>query len=177
MCTNKLLHAGFPLTLCSDTLLNVFLAIAVDNLANAQELTKVHYSPILLSAISFLNAKNLKSYAPLLNDSLSFIHSVSLFPLHSSLLISDLALSHSLSLCRMNKRKRRPPVRRSPCRKPRRWLKSARYLLPTSPLQREVFFSVTVALLFLYPFETFFTGRTFRAKQLHIYLYRNSFSD
>lgn len=25
-----------------DTLLNVFLAIAVDNLANAQELTKVH---------------------------------------------------------------------------------------------------------------------------------------
>lgn len=29
------------LTKCLDTLLNVFLAIAVDNLANAQELTKV----------------------------------------------------------------------------------------------------------------------------------------
>lgn len=39
---------GLPLTLCSDTLLNVFLAIAVDNLANAQELTKVHYIPVLL---------------------------------------------------------------------------------------------------------------------------------
>lgn len=33
----------FFLTLCLDTLLNVFLAIAVDNLANAQELTKVKY--------------------------------------------------------------------------------------------------------------------------------------
>lgn len=30
----------FHLNLCSDTLLNVFLAIAVDNLANAQVLTK-----------------------------------------------------------------------------------------------------------------------------------------
>ena len=29
----------------TDTLLNVFLAIAVDNLANAQELTKVTYTP------------------------------------------------------------------------------------------------------------------------------------
>lgn len=31
----------FPESCDSDTLLNVFLAIAVDNLANAQELTKV----------------------------------------------------------------------------------------------------------------------------------------
>lgn len=38
---------------------------------------------------------------------------------------------------RTSRRKRRPPARRSPCRKPRRWLKSARCLLPTSPLQRE----------------------------------------
>lgn len=42
----------FFLTLCSDTLLNVFLAIAVDNLANAQELTKVRYSPMLLNSLS-----------------------------------------------------------------------------------------------------------------------------
>ncbi len=39
--------------LWTDTLLNVFLAIAVDNLANAQELTKVsqrkvtHYSSLI----------------------------------------------------------------------------------------------------------------------------------
>lgn len=43
----------------------------------------------------------------------------------------------NLCLCRMNKRKRRLPVRSLHCRKPRRWLKSAPCLLPTSPLQRE----------------------------------------
>lgn len=38
------LPPGFlSLTSSSDTLLNVFLAIAVDNLANAQELTKVQW--------------------------------------------------------------------------------------------------------------------------------------
>lgn len=52
MCTNKLPHAGFPLTPGSDTLLNVFLAIAVDNLANAQELTKVRRSPVRHRSLS-----------------------------------------------------------------------------------------------------------------------------
>ncbi|MEQ2213741.1 Voltage-dependent N-type calcium channel subunit alpha-1B [Xenoophorus captivus] len=39
-CRILLLNVFLPDCLHSDTLLNVFLAIAVDNLANAQELTK-----------------------------------------------------------------------------------------------------------------------------------------
>lgn len=57
------------------------------------------------------------------------------------------SLSESLRLCasphRMSRRKRRLPVRRLPCRKPRRSLKSAHCLLPTFPLQREFSVSAT----------------------------------
>lgn len=100
-------------TLCSDTLLNVFLAIAVDNLANAQELTKVQHSLDSLTLFKFL----VFDFSPYF--SLAF------------------GVLPNLCLCRMNKRKRRLPVRSLHCRKQRRWLKSAPCLLPTSPLQRE----------------------------------------
>lgn len=151
--TDKLV--GLPLTLCSDTLLNVFLAIAVDNLANAQELTKVHCSPVLLkiSVPYLLWTLKIISYAALLNWFLLF-PSFELLQRHTPLtfnffpnLSPSFALSFlSGSLCRTNRRKRRLPIRRLPCRKPRRWLKSAHCLLPISPLQRELSVSITVAL-------------------------------
>lgn len=96
-CANKLLHAGFPLTLCSDTLLNVFLAIAVDNLANAQELTKVHYNPILRNIsvpFIFWALIIVKSYAPLLNDFRLFSTFALFLPL-SSLAFDSLLISLS----------------------------------------------------------------------------------
>ncbi len=146
----KLLHAGFSLTLCSDTLLNVFLAIAVDNLANAQELTKVHNSPILLQiSVPFL-------FSMLKISKVMVLHSAhlhfALFPPYSSLAFD---VPPNLSLCRMNRRKRRLPVRRSPCRKPRRWLKSAHCLQPTSPLQREFLSLLLLLSRFCIHFKTF----------------------
>lgn len=61
-----------------------------------------------------------------------------------------LLMSFLISLCRMNRRKRRLPVRSLPCRKPRRWLKSAHCLLPTSPLQREFSVSINVSFSFFF---------------------------
>ena len=70
-----------------------------------------------------------------------------MFPLFCTFSTSFISLTSFLpNLCRMSRRKRRLPVRRSPCRKPRRWLKSAHCLLPTSPLQRE-FLSLLLSFL------------------------------
>lgn len=149
-CCKQTPTCWISLTLRSDTLLNVFLAIAVDNLANAQELTKVSlqcsFTFTNISIPKFISnfPKKLGSNAPLPVCSLRSHYSL---PIHCLFWIFPL----NVHLCRMNRRKRRPPVRRSPCRKPRRWLKSAHCLRPTSPLQRE-FLTLPLALLFLYPF-------------------------
>lgn len=152
MCTNKLPHAGFPLTPGSDTLLNVFLAIAVDNLANAQELTKVRCSPV--------RHRSLSISIPLLDG---FLPS----PPHSVALLSDF-----LPFRRMSRRKRRLPVRRLPCRKPRRWLKSAHCLLPTSPSQREFLSPLPPrSRVFSIRLKHFHTWQGFlRAEHLHVSL-------
>lgn len=70
--SNKPCHvyAGFPLIVSPDTLLNVFLAIAVDNLANAQELTKVaEVTP--RPSVSALLAQHLLLLIPVLSLSVS----------------------------------------------------------------------------------------------------------
>lgn len=122
------LRCEVPLTASPDTLLNVFLAIAVDNLANAQELTKVP----TLRPRPFRSGSHPNNY-PLLN-----------------------CLTRAPSLPRrMSRRKRRLPVRSSPCRKPRRSRKSARCLLPTSPLPRESLSPQLPPALFFFFLEAF----------------------
>lgn len=94
----------------SDTLLNVFLAIAVDNLANAQELTKV-------GRLRFLSAKpNISYVVP------CFHCGAFLFWLRG---------------WRMKRSRKRRPIRSWHCRRRWKWRKSAPCQLPTFRLLRK----------------------------------------
>lgn len=94
----------------SDTLLNVFLAIAVDNLANAQELTKV-------GRLRFLSAKpNISYVVP------CFHCGAFLFWLRG---------------WRMKRSRKRRPIRSWHCRRHWKWRKSAPCQLPTFRLLRK----------------------------------------
>lgn len=79
-----------------DTLLNVFLAIAVDNLANAQELTKV-----IKSCWSHLILFLYKYLFILLQKSVKSLHSLSLIflILFNYLSIPELQLPFTLPIC------------------------------------------------------------------------------
>lgn len=85
-----------------------------------------------MSTVSYTNTLT-TNYPPLINELFFFFPHVNFSCLyHIWVLIYFL-----IHICRMNRKKRKLPIRRLPCRKPRKWLKLAHYLLQTSPLQRE----------------------------------------
>lgn len=106
----------------SDTLLNVFLAIAVDNLANAQELTKVKHNFSV-------------------SDS-PFIHFLLIIICHA--MVSGCQCCTFFLFSRMNKRKRRPHHKSLLSRKRKKWQKWAHCLLLTSLLLRELLYTLKI---------------------------------